>query len=187
MQNRDKVYFLFEGERNKIEYVHNTYFSEDQCESPEFKKTFTGLALNRHEYCGGGIFYTDKNEGLVKGRMAVVLEYKVSDENSEKVESCINASRKSGTVKPDSNSFAYNPPIISVKDLFSPENFLGYYVKKTNSNEMAFFSREDLIKAQTEESGLNYWCGFLKNLSVNDTPNAEEQKKADNTPTCHFF
>jgi len=99
-------------------------------DSPEFKKCYTKYALNAHESCDGGIFHIDKNEYSRKDSMAVILEYKIPDENRDKVELCIKASLKSGTVKTN-NSFAADYTIIPIKNLLSPENFLGYYVKKS--------------------------------------------------------
>ena len=141
MQRLDRLYHVIEGDKNKMDNLsqRGTYFSENQCASPEFKKHYTKHALNIHQTCGGGIFHIDRNVGIFRNDfMAVVLEYKISEENVNKIENCIQNSFKSGTVKTQM-SFAYQPSIISIETLFSPDNFLGYYVKIANREEMKFF------------------------------------------------
>jgi len=51
---------------------------------------------------------------------------------------------------------------------------------------MEFFSREHLTEFYREESGLNNWCGFVKNLSDKNTQSVEESKRADNTKTYNI-
>ena len=40
--------------------------------------------------------------------------------------------------------------------------------------------RPPLTKFYIEESGLNNWCGFVKNISDKNTQSVEESKEADN-------
>lgn len=181
MQRMEKLYYVIEGEKNRMDNLSKpgTYFSVDQCNSPEFKKCYTDYALRAHKSRRGGTFHIDKNIGILRtDMMAVVLEYNIPAENQEAINTCIQNSFNSDTVKTN-KGFGYQSTIIPMKDLLSPDNFLGYHVHKSNQPEMEFFSREDLLKIDTEESYLNNnrWCGlfsFVNRCWNNNTESLDE-------------